>query len=59
VCQIVKSDKRATIANPPRKEFVSIQGGGHIAVFMRSDQFLQELIARVRPLAVHSEKLHF
>jgi pimeloyl-ACP methyl ester carboxylesterase len=36
----------------PRKEFVPIKGGGHFAVFMRSDQFLQELIARVRPLAV-------
>lgn len=36
----------------PRKEFVAIKGGGHFAVFMRSDQFLQELIARVRPLAL-------
>jgi pimeloyl-ACP methyl ester carboxylesterase len=36
----------------PRKEFVAIKGGGHFAVFMRSDQFLQELIVRVRPLAV-------
>jgi len=35
----------------PRKEFVLIKGGGHFAVFMRSDQFLQELVARVRPLA--------
>jgi pimeloyl-ACP methyl ester carboxylesterase len=43
----------------PRKEFVPIKGGGHFAVFMRSDQFLEELIARVRPLAVHTEKLHF
>jgi pimeloyl-ACP methyl ester carboxylesterase len=36
----------------PRKEFVTINGGGHFAVFMHSDQFLQELIVRVRPLAV-------
>jgi pimeloyl-ACP methyl ester carboxylesterase len=36
----------------PRKEFVPIKGGGHFAVFMRSDQFLQELVTRVRPLAV-------
>ena len=35
----------------PRKEFVPIKGGGHFAVFMRSDQFLQELLTRVRPLA--------
>jgi pimeloyl-ACP methyl ester carboxylesterase len=35
----------------PRKEFVAIKGGGHFAVFMHSDQFLQELVARVRPLA--------
>jgi pimeloyl-ACP methyl ester carboxylesterase len=36
----------------PRKEFVAINGGGHFAVFMRSDQFLQELVVRVRPLVV-------
>jgi len=36
----------------PRKAFVPINGGGHFAVFMRSDQFLQELVMRVRPLAV-------
>ncbi|HEY1937692.1 MAG TPA: alpha/beta hydrolase [Candidatus Angelobacter sp.] len=35
----------------PRKEFVPIQGAGHFAVFMHSDQFLQELVRRVRPLA--------
>jgi pimeloyl-ACP methyl ester carboxylesterase len=35
----------------PRKEFVPISGG-HFAVFMNSDQFLQELVTRVRPLAV-------
>jgi pimeloyl-ACP methyl ester carboxylesterase len=35
----------------PRKAFVSIKGGGHFAVFMRSDQFLNELVTRVRPLA--------
>jgi len=36
----------------PRKAFVPINGGGHFAVFMHSDQFLQELVARVRPLAL-------
>ena len=36
----------------PRKSFVSIEGGGHFAVFMKSDQFLKELARRVRPLAV-------
>jgi pimeloyl-ACP methyl ester carboxylesterase len=36
----------------PRKAFVPINGGGHFAVFMHSDQFLQELVTRVRPLAV-------
>jgi len=36
----------------PRKEFGLIKGGGHFAVFMRSDQFLQELVAGVRPLAI-------
>jgi pimeloyl-ACP methyl ester carboxylesterase len=32
----------------PRKEFVLIEGGGHFAVFMKSDQFLKELVRRVR-----------
>lgn len=35
----------------PRKAFVTISGG-HFAVFMHSDQFLRELLERVRPLAV-------
>ena len=36
----------------PRKVFVLIKGGGHFAVFMRSDQFLNELVNRLAPLAV-------
>jgi pimeloyl-ACP methyl ester carboxylesterase len=35
----------------PRKGFVEIKGGGHFAVFMKSDVFLNELVRRVRPLA--------
>jgi pimeloyl-ACP methyl ester carboxylesterase len=35
----------------PQKAFVPIEGGGHFAVFMKSDLFLKELVARVRPLA--------
>jgi pimeloyl-ACP methyl ester carboxylesterase len=35
----------------PRKAFVSIEGGGHFAVFMKSDAFLEELVGRVLPLA--------
>jgi pimeloyl-ACP methyl ester carboxylesterase len=38
----------------PRKEFVAIEGGGHFAVFMKSDAFLKELVTRVRPLAAGS-----
>jgi pimeloyl-ACP methyl ester carboxylesterase len=37
----------------PRKAFVAIEGGGHFAVFMRSNAFLRELVSRVRPLAEH------
>jgi pimeloyl-ACP methyl ester carboxylesterase len=37
----------------PRKEFVTINGGGHFAVFMHSDQFLQELVKLVGPLTVN------
>ena len=36
----------------PRKEFVTIHGGEHFAVFMHSDQFLRELVVRMRPLDV-------
>jgi pimeloyl-ACP methyl ester carboxylesterase len=35
----------------PKKAFVAIPGG-HFAVFMNSDQFLQVLLQEVRPLAV-------
>ena len=38
------------VIKAPRKEFVAIEGG-HFAVFMNSDQFLRELVARVLPLA--------
>jgi pimeloyl-ACP methyl ester carboxylesterase len=34
----------------PRKEFIPIEGGGHFAVFMKSDVFLNELRSRVLPL---------
>lgn len=36
----------------PQKAFVPIEGAGHFAMFMKPDQFLKELVARVRPLAV-------
>ena len=42
----------------PRKAFVAIPGGGHFAVFMKSDVFLKELAARVRPLAARPANLH-
>jgi pimeloyl-ACP methyl ester carboxylesterase len=34
----------------PRKAFVPLEGGGHFAVFMKSDAFLNELVSRVLPL---------
>jgi pimeloyl-ACP methyl ester carboxylesterase len=34
----------------PRKAFVPVDGGGHFAVFIRSDVFLKALVARVLPL---------
>lgn len=37
--------------NAPRKEMVLLKGGGHFAVWSMADQFLQELVLRVRPLA--------
>jgi hypothetical protein len=35
----------------PRKEFVLISGEGHIAAFIKSDELLKYLVARVLPLA--------
>ena len=35
----------------PTKAFVSIEGGGHFAVFMESSAFLDQLVSRVRPLS--------
>jgi len=34
----------------PRKAFIPIEGGGHFAVFIKSDAFLAALAARVLPL---------
>jgi len=34
----------------PAKAFVPIEGGDHFAVFMKSAEFLRELVARVLPL---------
>jgi pimeloyl-ACP methyl ester carboxylesterase len=36
----------------PKKQFAAIPGAGHFAVFMKPDEFLKELVARVRPLAM-------
>jgi pimeloyl-ACP methyl ester carboxylesterase len=41
----------------PRKEFVVINGAGHLAEFASRGQFLHELLAHVRPLATaHAEE---
>ncbi len=34
----------------PRKQYISIDGAGHYAVFMRSAEFLRQLSAALRPL---------
>ncbi len=36
----------------PRKAFVAIEGGGHFAVFMRSSDFLRELVSLI-PVSEH------
>jgi pimeloyl-ACP methyl ester carboxylesterase len=36
----------------PRKEFVTVEGGGHFAAFMKADVFLKQLEARVLPLTL-------
>ncbi|MET3194138.1 alpha/beta fold hydrolase [Bacillus sp. OAE603] len=42
--------------NAPLKEFVYIKNAGHLACFARPEQFLIELIEKVRPLAMDSKK---
>lgn len=37
--------------NAPRKEFIPIQGGGHMALLDNMDEFISHMDARVRPLA--------
>jgi pimeloyl-ACP methyl ester carboxylesterase len=37
----------------PQKAFIPIAGGGHFAAFMKSREFLGQLVSRVRPLAAH------
>ena len=39
----------------PRKEFVTISGGGHFAVFTRCEQFLREMVRLVGPLTVEGK----
>jgi len=36
----------------PHKEFVLIEGGGHFVALSMADRFLDELVTRVRPMAV-------
>jgi pimeloyl-ACP methyl ester carboxylesterase len=36
----------------PHKEFVLIKNAGHLACFARTDQFLEELMNRVRPVTI-------
>jgi pimeloyl-ACP methyl ester carboxylesterase len=48
---LARSFERAIRA--PRKAFVSIEGGGHFAVFMKSDAFLAALVRLVYPLVKH------
>ncbi|PGM59550.1 alpha/beta hydrolase [Bacillus sp. AFS053548] len=38
----------------PLKEFIYINNAGHLACFARPEQFLEELINRVRPLAINN-----
>jgi putative intracellular protease/amidase len=37
----------------PQKEFVVLAGGGHSAMLTMTDVFLNELVTRVRPLAIY------
>jgi len=34
----------------PRKAFVAVEGGGHFSVFMRSSQFLRDMVKLIDPL---------
>jgi pimeloyl-ACP methyl ester carboxylesterase len=42
----------------PMKQFVLLKGAGHSAVLTEPDIFLQNLVARVRPIAVQGQSQH-
>jgi hypothetical protein len=42
-----------TGVHAPQKAFIPIAAGGHFAVFIKSREFLGQLVSRVRPLATH------
>ncbi len=39
----------------PKKEFVLLKGGGHMAILTMPNAFLKEMVARVRPIAIQNE----
>jgi proline iminopeptidase len=39
----------------PQKQFVLITGAGHMAMSTKRDEFLKQLVERVRPLAIQPE----
>ena len=39
-----------SLIRAPQKAFISIEGGGHFALHMKSDEFLAALVTRVLPL---------
>ena len=51
------AQKYLDLISAPHKEMILIKQAGHLAMFANPDQFLQELMSRVRPLAMTSAKV--
>jgi pimeloyl-ACP methyl ester carboxylesterase len=48
--------QNARVVDAPQKEYVLLNAGGHFALFTHPTEFLDELVKRVRPLAVGAQK---
>ena len=51
---VVKSYFNQIVA--PKKKFIELPGGGHLAIFRDRDAFLAQLVAQVRPLAMETQR---
>jgi pimeloyl-ACP methyl ester carboxylesterase len=54
-CPIELVEQYFEMIKSPHKEFVRFEGDHHFVAFNRPNEFLAELVARVRPLAIAAQ----